>query len=132
MTTKVSMWGNSLGYRFPKELADKLGIKDGTEVESIEKSGGLFIQPKKQSSLSPQTKKSTVTPPETLSKDMNGNKLEMTSDTVVPPSKKLSQKKGGKFIVPLPMSTPKCDKLLGSHPKKPHSTPKPPPKTNFF
>ncbi|WP_229677316.1 AbrB/MazE/SpoVT family DNA-binding domain-containing protein [Psychrobacillus lasiicapitis] len=32
MVTKVSRWGKSLGIRIPKSIAERLGIKEGTEL----------------------------------------------------------------------------------------------------
>ena len=33
MATKIQKWGNSLGVRIPKALAEQLGLTAGTRVE---------------------------------------------------------------------------------------------------
>ncbi|MDZ4759606.1 MAG: AbrB/MazE/SpoVT family DNA-binding domain-containing protein [Alphaproteobacteria bacterium] len=33
MRVKIAVWGNSLGLRVPKAVADQLGLKSGSEVE---------------------------------------------------------------------------------------------------
>ncbi|QBK27170.1 AbrB/MazE/SpoVT family DNA-binding domain-containing protein [Ureibacillus thermophilus] len=49
-TVTAQKWGNSLGIRIPKEVADKLGIKQGSEmILSIsEKDEIITLQPKKR------------------------------------------------------------------------------------
>lgn len=45
MATTVTRWGNSLGVRIPKAIADQVDFRDGTPVE-LEASGGvLTIRP---------------------------------------------------------------------------------------
>ncbi|WP_442864124.1 AbrB/MazE/SpoVT family DNA-binding domain-containing protein [Anoxybacillus sp. J5B_2022] len=48
-TVVAQKWGNSLGIRVPKDIADQLGIKQGTEVELsvIEHEGIITLKPKK-------------------------------------------------------------------------------------
>lgn len=48
-TVTAQKWGNSLGIRIPKEAADKLGIKQGSEmILRINESDGIItLQPKK-------------------------------------------------------------------------------------
>ncbi len=53
METKIQKWGNSLGVRLPKDLAQKTGISEGTIVTvSLSKKGLLvFKQPKQEVTL---------------------------------------------------------------------------------
>lgn len=41
MQTNVQKWGNSLGVRIPRPLADQAQIHEGSEVE-IEEEGGVI------------------------------------------------------------------------------------------
>lgn len=44
MGVKVSEWGNSLGIRIPKDVADALHLKKGDEIEvRVAEDGGLEI-----------------------------------------------------------------------------------------
>ena len=45
MTTTIQKWGNSLAMRLPKELADSLKLKAGSQVNFITNSDGFSIQP---------------------------------------------------------------------------------------
>jgi antitoxin MazE len=45
MNTKIKKWGNSLGVRIPKEILENLGIKEGFEVEVIEKGRSIELKP---------------------------------------------------------------------------------------
>jgi antitoxin MazE len=45
MVTKVSKWGNSLGLRLPKALAEELGIEEGTAVDLTASKGNLVVRP---------------------------------------------------------------------------------------
>ncbi len=45
MATTVKKWGNSLGIRIPKGVADQVDLKDGTEVEFAAEGGVLTIRP---------------------------------------------------------------------------------------
>jgi antitoxin MazE len=48
MATTVTKWGNSLGVRIPKTIAEQVDLRDGTPVE-LEASGGvLTIRPVRQ------------------------------------------------------------------------------------
>jgi len=42
-------WGNSLGIRIPKDVADKIGIEQGSKMELsiIENEGTIVLKPKK-------------------------------------------------------------------------------------
>jgi antitoxin MazE len=42
MQVQLARWGNSLGLRIPKELAGRLGLKDGARVE-IEAEGDRLV-----------------------------------------------------------------------------------------
>ena len=41
----VHKWGNSLGVRLPKALADQLQLKDGSKVEFETANGALTMRP---------------------------------------------------------------------------------------
>ena len=43
MVTKVQKWGNSLGLRLPKKLADDLEMATGTEVDIVIEKGRLVL-----------------------------------------------------------------------------------------
>jgi antitoxin MazE len=45
MQTRVQKWGNSLGVRIPRGLADEVGLGAGTEVSLIAKDGELVLRP---------------------------------------------------------------------------------------
>ncbi len=49
--TKVQTWGNSLGLRIPKALAEQMGLTAGSEVEMRLLEDGLFIVPRRNYSL---------------------------------------------------------------------------------
>ena len=40
---KFSRWGNSLAVRIPKEVADSLGLKDGSEGRILKEKNGMKI-----------------------------------------------------------------------------------------
>lgn len=44
MQTKVQKWGNSLGVRIPRPLADQTRIGEGSVVEMKEKNGEIVIK----------------------------------------------------------------------------------------
>ncbi|MFC0297824.1 AbrB/MazE/SpoVT family DNA-binding domain-containing protein [Geobacillus jurassicus] len=48
-TVIVQKWGNSLGIRIPKDAADQIGIKQGSEMELhvIENEGIITLKPKR-------------------------------------------------------------------------------------
>ena len=48
MTTQVSKWGNSLGLRIPKSLAQELQMADGDAVEIAVENGALVVRPEKK------------------------------------------------------------------------------------
>ena len=45
MQTKVQKWGNSLGVRIPRGLAEEVGLGAGTEVSLTAKDGELVLSP---------------------------------------------------------------------------------------
>jgi len=45
MQTKVQKWGNSLGVRIPRGLAEEVGLVAGTEVSLTAKDGELVLSP---------------------------------------------------------------------------------------
>lgn len=48
MATTVQKWGNSLGLRIPKALAEQVNLTDGTEVELKAADGVLTVRPARQ------------------------------------------------------------------------------------
>lgn len=51
MQTKVQKWGNSLGVRIPRGLAEELGLGAGTEVSLSARDGELVLKPSVPSRL---------------------------------------------------------------------------------
>jgi antitoxin MazE len=45
METKLQRWGNSLGLRIPKTLAQEAGVKAGSTVELAIEDGRLVVRP---------------------------------------------------------------------------------------
>lgn len=45
MRTKIVKWGNSLGLRVPKVLAEEIGVHDGSAVEISLARGQLIVRP---------------------------------------------------------------------------------------
>ena len=45
MRTKIQKWGNSLGLRIPKALAEDAGVKAGSEVDLAIEDGELIVRP---------------------------------------------------------------------------------------
>jgi antitoxin MazE len=45
MPTKIGRWGNSLGVRIPKAIADQVGVTSGTPVEFVVREGAIVLQP---------------------------------------------------------------------------------------
>lgn len=48
MATRVQRWGNSLGIRIPRNVAEQLELRDGTEVELQASGGVLTVRPRRQ------------------------------------------------------------------------------------
>ncbi|MEW5952190.1 MAG: AbrB/MazE/SpoVT family DNA-binding domain-containing protein [Bacillota bacterium] len=59
MQYHIQKWGNSLGIRIPKTLAQKAGLVEGTPVEIILGDDAIIIRPR---SYSLETLLSDVTP----------------------------------------------------------------------
>ncbi|MBU5355244.1 AbrB/MazE/SpoVT family DNA-binding domain-containing protein [Paenibacillus barcinonensis] len=53
MSTTVQKWGNSLGIRIPAHIADKIEVRQGTEVE-------LIVSDDRKLIIVPQKKKPTL------------------------------------------------------------------------
>jgi antitoxin MazE len=51
MQTKVQKWGNSLGVRIPRGLAEEVGLGAGTAVSLSAKNGELVLRPSVPSRL---------------------------------------------------------------------------------
>jgi antitoxin MazE len=51
MQTRVQKWGNSLGVRIPRSLAEEVGLGAGTEVSLTSKDGELVLRPSLPSRL---------------------------------------------------------------------------------
>ena len=47
MKATIQKWGNSLGVRIPKVIAEDLMLENGSEVELIEETDRIIIQPQK-------------------------------------------------------------------------------------
>jgi len=43
MHGQISRWGNSLGVRIPKDIANRIGLADGVPVEIEERDGEVVI-----------------------------------------------------------------------------------------
>ena len=49
MQVQISKWGNSLGVRIPKEIAAKLGLKEGSRMEIETENNKVILEaPKKK------------------------------------------------------------------------------------
>ena len=51
MKATIQKWGNSLGVRIPKVIADDLELVNGSEVELLEDSDKIIIQPHRKLNL---------------------------------------------------------------------------------
>ena len=51
MQTKVQKWGNSLGVRIPRGVAEEVGLGAGTAVSLSAKNGELVLRPSVPSRL---------------------------------------------------------------------------------
>lgn len=60
--TKVQKWGNSLGVRIPRGLAEEVGLGAGAEVSLAAKDGGLVLRPSMPSRLRLEDLLAGVTP----------------------------------------------------------------------
>ena len=48
MPTTVQKWGNSLGIRIPKSIAEQVKLRNGTEVEFDTAGGVLTVRPRRR------------------------------------------------------------------------------------
>ena len=48
MPTTVQKWGNSLGIRIPKSIAEQVKLRNGTEVELDTAGGVLTVRPRRR------------------------------------------------------------------------------------
>jgi antitoxin MazE len=51
MQRKVQKWGNSLGVRIPRGIAEELGLGAGTQVSLTAKDGELVLRPSRPDRL---------------------------------------------------------------------------------
>lgn len=47
MKTAIRKWGNSLGFRLPKGIAEQLELRDGSAIELEIVPGGVLLKPSK-------------------------------------------------------------------------------------
>ena len=52
MKAKIQKWGNSLGVRIPKVLAQEVALETDSEVDMSSRDGEIIISPIRQKSLS--------------------------------------------------------------------------------
>jgi antitoxin MazE len=48
MATTIQKWGNSLGIRVPKAIAEQVNLTNGTEIEFETTGGVLTIRPRRR------------------------------------------------------------------------------------
>jgi antitoxin MazE len=48
MSTTVRKWGNSLGIRIPRSIAEQVDLRDGSAVEFDTAGGVLTVRPKRR------------------------------------------------------------------------------------
>ncbi len=48
MIVSVSKWGNSLGVRIPKDVANRLGLRNGSPVDVVAEGNRIVISPKRR------------------------------------------------------------------------------------
>jgi antitoxin MazE len=62
MTTRIAKWGNSLGLRLPRSVAQEAQLDEGDKVEVSVKAGAIVIRPSRPSySLAELVSKITAT-----------------------------------------------------------------------
>ena len=44
MSTTIRKWGNSLGVRIPKKVAEKVGFENGSEIEFVVIDGKIIMK----------------------------------------------------------------------------------------
>jgi antitoxin MazE len=52
MKAKIQKWGNSLGVRIPKALAQEVALETDSEVDLSSRDGAIIISPIRQKTLS--------------------------------------------------------------------------------
>jgi antitoxin MazE len=62
MQAKIQNWGNSLGVRIPRGLAEEVGLGAGNEVSLSAKDGELVLRPSVPSRLRLEDLLADVTP----------------------------------------------------------------------
>lgn len=62
MQTRVQKWGNSLGLRIPRGLAEQLGLGAGSEVSLSARDGDLLVRPALPARLNLEDLLAEVTP----------------------------------------------------------------------
>lgn len=62
MITKIRKWGNSLGVRIPKALAQDAQVEEGASVDVTVENGRLVIVPKRQNAYDLGGLLSQITP----------------------------------------------------------------------
>lgn len=48
MQARIAKWGNSLGVRVPKEIANRVGLKEGERVEIVAEGDRIVISPSRR------------------------------------------------------------------------------------
>ncbi len=61
MMTKIKMWGNSLGVRIPKPIAQELRLQAGIEVRVTAKKNMITVVPTRRSDYSLEELVSLIT-----------------------------------------------------------------------
>ncbi len=59
MQTRIQKWGNSLGLRIPKTIAQQVGLSEGTVVDFVVRGNTIVINPQRYSL---ETMLSQITP----------------------------------------------------------------------
>ena len=49
MQTRIQKWGNSLGLRIPKTIAQQAGLNEGTPVDFVIRGNTIVINPQRYS-----------------------------------------------------------------------------------
>lgn len=62
MQTKIQKWGNSLGLRIPKSLAEQAGVEAGSDVDLSVEDGELVVRPRRLPSYKLKDLLQAVTP----------------------------------------------------------------------
>jgi antitoxin MazE len=62
MLTRIQKWGNSLGLRIPKALAEDAKVAEGTHVELNVENGRLIVSPQREAKLNLADLVSRITP----------------------------------------------------------------------